>query len=51
MKKYIMAWTTNDGTRIENQIYTASQVSNQLKNLEKWGAYDITLKESKEETS
>lgn len=49
MKKYLMAWTLKDGRRIADQIYTAESISNHLKNLEEWGAYDITMTEYKED--
>lgn len=40
---YKMAWTLADGTRVTDQIYTADAVSNQLKNLESWGAYAVVI--------
>lgn len=42
--KYEMSWTLKDGTRIENQIYTAENISKQLLTLESWGATDIVIK-------
>lgn len=49
--KYEMSWTLKDGTRIENQIYTAENVSNQLIALESWGATDIEMKSISEGVS
>ncbi len=47
--KYVMSWTQKDGTRIENQIYTAENITSQLLTLESWGATDITFKSIEEE--
>ncbi len=43
MKKYSMSWTTKDGQRIRNQIYTADMIGGRLMDLEKCGAMDIDV--------
>ena len=47
--KYIAAWTLKDGTKVENQIYTADGITNLLRNLESWGATDIIIKSEEKE--
>lgn len=47
--KYIAAWTLKNGTRVENQIYTANAISNLLHNLELWGATNIVIRSEKKE--
>lgn len=41
--KFKMSWTTKDGTRVADQIYTAEAVSGQLVQLESWEATDIKV--------
>ena len=47
--KYLMSWTLKDGTRVENQLYTAEAISRQLAALEEWGATNIEIKSVKSE--
>ena len=48
--KYRINWTCADGTRVEDQVYTADRVSYRLVQLEAEGCTDITV-ESFEEKS
>lgn len=47
-KVYKMSWTTKDGTRVENQLYTAEYITHQLLSLEEWGATNIEIKSVEE---
>ena len=41
---YVLSWKQSDGKQVSNQRYTAEHISQQLKDLEKYGATDIELK-------
>ena len=50
MNKYSMSWTTKNGDKVANQVFTADHVSGQLQALEEWGATDIRLEQIIEPT-
>ena len=41
--KYRVSYVIKDGTRIENQIYTAEHITKLLLNLEAWGCTNIVI--------
>ena len=44
MKLYLVSYTTNNGDKVKDQLYTADHISKLLKDLEDWEATDIVIK-------
>ena len=44
LKLYLVSYTTNNGDKVKDQLYTADHISKLLKDLEDWGATDIVIK-------
>lgn len=44
MKLYEMSWTTKNGEEIKGQLFTAENISHQLKCIEKWGGKNVLIK-------
>ena len=43
VQKYIMAWTTADGRRVEDQLFTAEHISHKLAELERAECREINI--------
>ena len=44
LKLYLVSYTTNNGDKVKDQLYTADHISKLLKDLEDWEATNIVIK-------